>query len=403
MTNTLAALVPATDAIPLMGDDGTTPRNNARDIRVQLLTSLLLPGSAEMTVRPGWLPRSYGSGQFTSGRVTQQASPAQSVLMAPGVCVLARTGQGVYLVAFETSVTVPLSPANGTNPRYDVLYIRLYDRGIGDSSGGPSNGGYIEVIEGDPAGTPTVPSVPADCVPVAAVRRPAATNNVTTANITDMRPSTGFHGSIRYLFPGDDPTTDVGSFPGQVRWNRVTSELEVWDGSAWNFLPGSAPRSITSHFGEYTLGSTSATQSIPGSTDRAVAIGALVLSSTPDVSVITSAAATGSVPSGAFQINNAGLYEFGYSIGWSSASNLAGGIESCVWNYDGTGDRYAYARYLVGTNTPAIGSGVNGSDRHYFAAGSKIAVVVNQTPAASNLPIHNTDRRTRFTIRRVGN
>jgi hypothetical protein len=406
VTNTLTALVAATDAIPMMADDGTTAKNNARDFRVQVLTSLLMPGSSELTVRPGWLPRNYGSGQGLSGKVIQQASPAQSVQMYPGACVVPRSGQGAYITVFEGTggvVTIPLSAANGTNPRYDRIYSRIYDRGVGDSSGGPSNGGYLEVIEGDPAGSPTIPSIPTDCVPVARILRPANTSNVTTANITDERLSTSLLGAVRQLLPGDDPTTDAGVFPGDIRRNRVTSELEVWDGAGWNFLPGSVPKSTYSHFGEYTLGTTAATQNIPGSTDRAVAVGAVVLSSTPDITVVTSSAATGSIGSAAFQINAAGVYRFGYSIGWNSASNLAGGMESCVQNSDGTGDRYAYGRILVGTNTPAIGSGISGSDEHFFAAGSKISVVVNQTPAASNLAINNVDRRTRFTIRRVTN
>lgn len=226
MTTTVPAVVPFTDVIPIMANDGTTAVNNARDIRTQLITPLVAAGTGEGTTRPGWFCRNYDSSasQFVSGKAIQFGSAGQGVQIYPAESALTRSGQGAYLCTKETTTTLNMNPANGTNPRYDVIYIRLYDRGIGDSSGGPSNGAYYEWIEGDPAGSPTVPSIPTDCIPVAQILRPAAVNNITTANITDIRKGTALLGAVRPLLPGD-ALTDAGLVHGEMRSRRTPSGL----------------------------------------------------------------------------------------------------------------------------------------------------------------------------------
>lgn len=207
-----------TDAIPLMESDGTTGRNNARDIRTQLLTALALPDSGGSGVRPGVIPRRYTGTDYVDLKAIQLGSPGSAVQLFPGRCLVARTGQGPYLCTQETTVTnYPFSNADPTNPRYDLLYGRLYDAAIGDVG---THGPYLEHITGTAAGSPVVPTLPTDAIPIAAILRPANTNPITSANITDLRKSAGLLGTLRPLLPGD-ALADVGLFVGERR-SRIT-------------------------------------------------------------------------------------------------------------------------------------------------------------------------------------
>lgn len=213
-----------TDAIPLMEADGTTGRNAARDIRTQLLGAFFLPDSVGFGVRPGFIPRRYSGTDFVDLKAIQLGSPGQAVQIFPGKCVVVRTGQGPYLLSQESTVSnYALDAADPSNPRIDLIYVRLYDKAIGDSGGGP-HGPYIEHVNGTPAGSPVAPSAPTDALPLARILRPAATNNVTSGNITDLRKGTQLLGTPRIILPGD-ALADVGIFPSERRMRVTPSTL----------------------------------------------------------------------------------------------------------------------------------------------------------------------------------
>lgn len=213
-----------TDAIPLMETDGVTGRNNAHDIRLGLLTAMFHPDSAGQGVRQGVLPRRYTGTDYVDLKAIQFGSPGQGVQMYPGRCVISRTGQGPYLCTAEGTSTYNLDAADGSNPRYDLLYARLYDQAIGDSGAGP-HGPRFEHINGTPAGSPVVPTLPSDgAAPIAAILRPAGNNNVTSANITDLRKATGLIGGVRTMLPGD-ALADVGNLVGEFRARATPSSL----------------------------------------------------------------------------------------------------------------------------------------------------------------------------------
>lgn len=217
--------VAMTDAIPIMESNGTTGRNNARDIRTQLISAMLLPDSVGYGVRPGVIPRRYIN---TTGfehvdlKVIQFDTPGQGVQLYPGKAVMVRTGQGPYLLSQETTVTnYALDAADTGNPRIDVIYLRLYDHAIGDSGGGP-HGPYIDHVNGTPSGSPVVPSVPTDALPLARILRAANDNTIVAADITDVRKSTQLLGTPRILLPGDS-LSDAGIFPSERRIRMATT------------------------------------------------------------------------------------------------------------------------------------------------------------------------------------
>lgn len=271
-------MVDMTDAIPLMEADGTTGRNNARDIRTAWIARLFGADSTLDTARPGILARRWFSGHYYDLKVVQQTVADQSVIIYPGTGLALRSGQGPYIVHQDTMITnYALDAADPTNPRYDRIYARLYDHAIGDSSGGP-HGPKIETVTGTPSGTPVVPALPTtDCLPICRILRPAATNAATTANITDERKGTSLAWTPRVLLPGD-LTADPGLMVGERRIRLFTAANigaggykfleEMWtDDGVWTatHIPGTAttkthaPLNSGTVAGAYTSSRTGAT------------------------------------------------------------------------------------------------------------------------------------------------
>jgi hypothetical protein len=224
--------VAMTDAIPLLADDGVTGRNNARDFRVQLLGRLLLPDGS-VGVRPGVLSRQYIGGAFVDLKAIQLNTPGQAVQMYPGSCVVNRTGQGPYLLTAESTLAnVPLPAAHATQNRYDVVFVRLYDKAIGDSGAGP-HGPYVDVLSGVETGTPVIPSVASidGALPIAAIYRAANDNTITESEITDLRRGTAWLGTPRIMLPGDN-LADPGLFVSERRLRMAVGSdpfvEEIW-------------------------------------------------------------------------------------------------------------------------------------------------------------------------------
>lgn len=113
------------------------------------------------------------------------------------------THQGVYLVR-RTSATpwntsadggITWTPADGSNPRIDLVLLEVKDNAE-DASG--TTGFRIRIETGTANASATHqlevaywPSIPAGCVPIAAVLVPAAATTLTTANITNLNPIGG--------------------------------------------------------------------------------------------------------------------------------------------------------------------------------------------------------------------
>lgn len=261
MPTDVGTVLAGDDVLPIMATDGTTGVNNSKQIRRGFIGALLGPGSAELITRDGVLAKQYGTGaegpKHVSMSLLQNASPAQNVVPYQGVAVISRSGQGPYLYVQRSSPAIPLGLADATNPRYDLVYLRLYDDALGDAQ----HGVKWSVVTGDPAAVPVIPSLPAvdGVIAIGAVRRPAGVNTVANSQITDLRKGAMLFGGTRILLPGDDPTTDAGYIPGEERRNRTTGRTESWDGSAW--MPYSLGAGVIARFSRTTntTGSTSVT------------------------------------------------------------------------------------------------------------------------------------------------
>lgn len=224
------------DAIPLTAADGSTGRNNARDIRYGLIGQLALPAAGTLTWRNGVLARGWDGSNYTDLRVVQ--SSGRTVSVNAGAFVATRSGQGPYLGWAESSKNITLVAADGTNPRIDIVCLIPYDQAPSAFPGDPQHGPYLIGVTGTPAGSPSVPSTPAGAIKIAEVARAAGApgDTIVQANITDKRQSAGWLGMLRPLLAGDS-ASDAGGYPGDHRYRAATatmSELiDTWDGALW--------------------------------------------------------------------------------------------------------------------------------------------------------------------------
>lgn len=129
-----------------------------------------------------------GVNQFMGGKllVTEDSPLSMNVRVASGICWVQGTEnatQGGYSVMNDGTVLVTLDAAHATLARIDLVVVRIQDS---QYSGG-SNTATIEKVTGTPAGSPTVPTAPANSLILAQIAVAAAVTTINNSNITDRR------------------------------------------------------------------------------------------------------------------------------------------------------------------------------------------------------------------------
>lgn len=248
------------DLLPINDDNGSGQyvkgRNNARDIRIDLLGSLFLSGPDGATPRDGVLIRSNGADDLA---ILPQGSPNQTVTLKRGKAIINRTGQGPYLFTNEADLIVPLAAASAVNSRIDLICLAAYDKGsfVGDALHGP----YVWIEQGVVSGSPVVPATPAGMLAIASVLRATNDNTISAGEITSLRVSTAVGCGFRTILQGETAATP-GRVLGETRY-AFLSGPDVWDGAAW--APIGVPRIIEgAASSDLTLGT--AVADIPGAT-----------------------------------------------------------------------------------------------------------------------------------------
>ena len=149
-----------------------------------------------------------------------------TINVSAGAAAVAYAAQGVYRVAFPSSVSPgSLTAAHATLDRIDLVYVRVWDNSV-DASG--LNKGDIVYLAGTPSSTPVAPT-PAGTqiyMPLATITVPhsgAGSPSVSTA----VRPNTVAPGGI---LPSS--TTPSGLYVGQ--YYDDGTNLRRWNGSSWD-------------------------------------------------------------------------------------------------------------------------------------------------------------------------
>lgn len=209
--------------------DPTEPEYSAVETR-RSLAMLLNHGvtdglGARAGVRPG------GSDALTLAGTTINVN-ARPVVVYPGES----STDGPYIGHLMPD-THTLDPADGSNPRIDIVIVRVYDDDH-DASGRREL--VTEYIAGTPAADPDPPATPSGAWVGLEVLVPAGGSPSPSA--TYVAPYAVASGGV---LPVRDNTEgpDAGRYHGMVRYRQDTDELEAWDGSAWQ--PIAAPNGWT--------------------------------------------------------------------------------------------------------------------------------------------------------------
>lgn len=161
---------------------------------------------------------------------TQHGTPNMSVDVAKGQAIVEghATNQGAYVVTTDASITLTVSAANATNPRNDIVYVRVQDQDYG----GSVDSAAVELATGTPAVTPSDPSIPNDCLAIARVRVDANVTSIVNAKITDIRPYTAALGGLIPVVSSARPSTP---WSGMGLVETDTLALSFWDAgtSTW--------------------------------------------------------------------------------------------------------------------------------------------------------------------------
>lgn len=282
--------IAATSSVPLMNAAGSGAVNSAANYRQGFIGAMVTaaPGGP-MSWRSGVFPTTWDAALGTGAHRDLMGIPTtptnnSHVQVYGGTCVIARTGStaGPYLVGFNAVTDLTFDSADPSNPRIDVAAVRLIDTAI--DGAGALQGGYLYVINGTASGSPVVPTIPADYIPLFKVLRPANDSVIGTGHgtITDMRKSTGVLGGVRTMLVGD-LSTDAGSYVGETTYDAVTAKLSglrywgadaAWHGIGTRTFSQPTPAADATHVG-YTGTSNVGTVSIsdPGFAYRIQAVG----------------------------------------------------------------------------------------------------------------------------------
>lgn len=353
-------------------------RNNSRQGRA-LIQSLFLAANTNAPLsnnRSGVIPTSSDGTQAYDLRVT--VSSGLTMTVQPGSAVVNRSGQGPYLgwlLPAAQNVTCDAAPA--TNPRRDIVVLRIYDAALGDTvpATGPCS---IEIIPGTPSASPvdpvtwdatgTITSWPfGGGVGIALGRAQVSTGGVIT--LTDLRRSTGVQGGVRVALPGDSPS-DASFMPGDQRWFSPT--IDVWNGTAW-----STGVLVGSSYGYAEYSQTTA-QTITTNTDTRATWDTAVISS-PDISY----------SAGVFTVNRAGVWDISGTMRLNGAAGngvferavILSTTSATAYRFGGMNN---YDPNLNGASSPSyVATQYPLSGKKRFAAGDTFAVWLWQSSGGS--------------------
>ena len=130
--------------------------------------------------------RTEGILKSTDLVVSANGTPNMSVNVAVGWAAIIgdyTTNMGAYIAYNDAVTNVPVTTANGSNPRIDLLCITVSDSYY---SGSLSQVAF-NLVAGTPAASPAVPATPTNSIPLARIAVGAGVTSILTGNITDVR------------------------------------------------------------------------------------------------------------------------------------------------------------------------------------------------------------------------
>ncbi|MFH9265767.1 hypothetical protein [Streptomyces sp. NPDC017546] len=207
-----------------------------------------------LTSAGGVIPGSENGAHLMSALYVYGEVAGMRATVAPGRAVIQGRGPaGAYPVVLTDYTEVAFDDGNASNPRIDVVVLRVLDAQFDDEDGRTE--AVLEVVQGAPAASPEPPRLPPTSLPLAQVRIPAGasagTGGIDWANaVYDLRvPTVAVGGILAESWARDVP----GGYVGQYR--DTVTDYQRWDGTRWVGYPrqigGIAPQGALAT-GEYT-------------------------------------------------------------------------------------------------------------------------------------------------------
>ncbi|MEJ8652730.1 hypothetical protein WKI65_32880 [Streptomyces sp. MS1.AVA.3] len=194
---------------------GGQTRNDSRMTPLGTMTP-----AGELTTTPGVIPGGNPFALNATGPMTATLGTGRAVVQGTDI-------QGAYPAAITAPETLVFVDGDPTNPRIDLVVLRVYDTAF-DASGQVRPA--VEIIPGTPAAAPVPPAAPAGALGLYRVAVPAAASAGSggidfPAATTDLRRPTVAVGGI-------NPNPDApGAYRAQYRDNGTG--LQRWSGNAW--------------------------------------------------------------------------------------------------------------------------------------------------------------------------
>lgn len=167
-------------------------------------------------------------------QVTQNGSPNMSVNVASGQVYVPGTEgskQATYSCINDATKNLTISAADGTNPRIDLVVAKVQDTLY---SGG-TDSWSLAVVTGTPAGSPSVPTQPANSVALGQVLVGAGVTSITNADITDRRYYMATAGGV-ITCPSTDRPSSTTVPTGTIIYESDTGLHRKLVGSSWLLL-----------------------------------------------------------------------------------------------------------------------------------------------------------------------
>lgn len=152
-----------------------------------------------------------------------------TITVTAGVAVCYHSGVGTYRASFPSSTTLTLTAANATNPRVDLVYLRVWDNAVDGTGLFKAD---IVYLAGTPAVSPVAPS-------------PGATEIYTALATISVPKSGGGSPSVSSaartitVAPGGiaPSSSATGTYAGQYRDTGVPAgTLQRFNGTSWQDL-----------------------------------------------------------------------------------------------------------------------------------------------------------------------
>jgi hypothetical protein len=150
-----------------------------------------------------------------------------SAMLDPG----ASTHQGMYGWSSDAAITGAVTAADSTNPRKDLIYIRVNDSTAGDGSGAVN--ANVVYVAGVPGANPVAPALPARSFEVGTLDVPVAGGGAPVVKLNPARfVAAGARGIA--VSAADRP---VAPHVGQevIRTDR-NNHVQRWNGTAWKWV-----------------------------------------------------------------------------------------------------------------------------------------------------------------------